>query len=384
MEIIHNSLRYPEMASEVFVDLFRESVEVTNDIIWIRPADTLQLIYISPSYERITGRSVEDAYKNPSTILDSVTESDRKAVWNTFAEFTTNNTTLQFAYKDQNGYISWGKSRVYTVFDNAGKPVRRIGVITDITDEVQEQIHLQKNLSRQQEISSKKSTFVSTASHELRTPISSIYSGLELIELLSEKISDKLLSQKIVFFARQTCQEIKRLNTLISDISILEKYNSGRISPHFTDFELVTFCKNVINRIQGGNVSNQQIQFTSAIHEQIVNLDSTLLDLCLTNLLSNALKYSAQTKMAVQVILSKTEDGIQLIVKDYGIGILAEELAKVGTYFFRASNSTGVTGSGLGLVFVRLSINLLGGNLEISSELTKGTICTLTFPTRLC
>ncbi|WP_425291091.1 sensor histidine kinase [Spirosoma linguale] len=272
---------------------------------------------------------------------------------------------------------------MYTVFDDAGIPVRRIGVITDITAEVQGQMRLQENLRQQREISSKKSTFVRTASHELRTPISSIYSGLELIELLSENVSDKTLSQKIGFFARQSCQQIKRLNTLISDISTLEKYNSGEIASHFSDFEVVRFCRNIINRIQSENVLNQQIQFTSAIHEQLVNLDSTLLDLCLTNLLGNALKYSTQTKMAVQVILSQTEDGIQLVVKDYGIGISAEELAKVGTYFFRASNSMGVTGSGLGLVFVRLAINLLGGSLEISSELTKGTACILKFPTRI-
>lgn len=371
------------MASKVFVDQFREIVEVTNDVVWIRPADSLQLVYISPSYERITGRSIEDVYKNPSTILDSITVSDRKAVWKTFTEFTTENTTLQFTYKNQNGSVFWAKSRAYTVFDNTGKPLRRIGVITDITAEVQEQILLREELSRQQEISSKKSTFISTASHELRTPISSIYSGLELIELLSEKVSDKQLGQKIVFFARQTCQEIKRLNTLISDISILEKYKSGEISPKLSDFEVVAFCKELINRIQSENTSNQQIHFTSTIHEQFVNLDSSLLELCVTNLLSNALKYSAQTKMAVQVTLSQSEEGLQLVVRDYGTGIPAEELAKVSTYFFRASNSVGVTGSGLGLVFVKLSINLLGGNLQMSSELAKGTTCTLKFPTRI-
>ncbi|WP_425291090.1 PAS domain-containing protein [Spirosoma linguale] len=110
------------MESEVFIDQFREIIEATNDVIWVRPVDTLELIYISPSYERITGRSIEDAYKKPSTILDSVTVSDRKAVWNTFAEFTTNNTTLRFTYKDQNGSIAWGKSGCIRFLMTQGYP----------------------------------------------------------------------------------------------------------------------------------------------------------------------------------------------------------------------------------------------------------------------
>lgn len=359
---------------------FQEIVEMTEDVIWVRPVNTPSFSYVSPSYERITGYSVEAVYENPFAMLQSVVAGDRKAIRATFTELTSETSSLRFRYRDRHGAILWGKSRVHTVFDAAGKPLRRIGVIANITDEVEQERMLEESLVRQKEINTLKSAFVSIVSHEFRTPMSTIFSGAEVIDILAEKVRNKALSGKLSFFARQTCQEIKRLDGLIRDVSTLEKWQSGELVPQPHTFDLVECCQRTVRRIAENNGQRQRITFTSTLLQLVVHLDAGLLERCLTNLLTNALTYSALSEKTIELALAETTTGIQLSVKDYGIGIPPEELNKVGHAFFRASNTRGITGSGLGLAYVRQILTLQGGRFTIASELNKYTLCTMDLP----
>jgi len=232
---------------------------------------------------------------------------------------------------------------------------------------------LQKALSQEKKLGDLKSRFVSMASHEFRTPLSTILSSASLVsKYLKEEEQDK--RDKHI---NRIKSAVNNLTEILNDFLSIGKMEDGKVVAHFALFNIKELINTVCNEITGIVKSGQHITYH---HKggQMVQLDPTLLRNVLINLLSNAIKFSPENgKIVVKSEVTATH--IILIVKDSGIGISDEDKAHLFERFFRGANVTNIQGTGLGLHIVERYVELMNGNIDFKSELEKGTTFTITF-----
>lgn len=220
-----------------------------------------------------------------------------------------------------------------------------------------------------------KSKFVSIASHELRTPLATILSSAELLEHYSDGLSaeDKL---KMLHGIQGG---VKRMNSMIEDVLIIGKAEAGALQFDPKPVDLRDLCHKVVEELRGGVAKQHVIDFVHEFERGSLNLDEKLLRHILTNLLSNAAKYSP-TGSTVSLRLSESEGEALIVVGDQGIGIPAEDQARMFESFHRASNVGNRQGTGLGLVIVKKAVELHGGTISIDSKVDAGTRISVRLP----
>ncbi len=232
---------------------------------------------------------------------------------------------------------------------------------------------LVKALSVERELGDLKSRFVSMASHEFRTPLSTILSSASLVsKYLKEDEQDK--RDKHI---NRIKSAVNNLTDILNDFLSIGKIEDGKIIAHFAKFDLKELITTVCNEIAGIVRPGQQI-FYHHRGNKIAHLDPSLLRNVMINLLSNAIKFSPE-KGTIEVTSVINDSQIILSVKDSGIGISEEDKEHLFERFFRGTNATNIQGTGLGLHIVERYVALMNGNIEYISELEKGTVFTITF-----
>lgn len=238
---------------------------------------------------------------------------------------------------------------------------------------------LDNSLRREQEVNSMKTKFISIASHEFRTPLSTVLSSLSLVEKYSN-LQDPEKRDKHI---EKIKKSIKNLTEILNDILSVNKIEEGKVTINPERFDLFNFIHDLISELTGILKVNQQVLVEKNLNEDpIVFLDPKLLRHILINLISNAIKFSKEnTTITVSFSLQKSEVFIKVI--DQGIGIPKEDHKKLFTRFFRSSNVDNIQGTGLGLSIVQQYVNYLGGNIKFSSELGKGSIFNVNLPRKI-
>jgi PAS domain S-box-containing protein len=238
---------------------------------------------------------------------------------------------------------------------------------------------LDNSLKREQELNSMKTKFISIASHEFRTPLSTIMSSLSLMEKYNElnevekrnKHNDRIK------------KSIKNLTDILNDILSVNKIEEGKVIVNPESFEIQSFVNDLIQDLQGLLKQGQWINFSgSETHQTMVFQDPKLLRHILINLLTNAIKFSAEDS-PIEINLRLEPNDIYLEIKDYGLGIPKADHDKLFTRFFRSSNVENIQGTGLGLSIVLQYVNYLKGTIKFSSELGKGSIFNVNLPRSL-
>lgn len=231
------------------------------------------------------------------------------------------------------------------------------------------------SLEKEKELNQLKSRFVSMASHEFRTPLSSI----QLSAVLIDKYAQQFESPNITKHVGKIKNAVGNLTGILNDFLSLERLEAGKIEPVFTSFDLVTFAGEITEEMQLIAKQNQQIRYRHMGMGTMIKLDQNLLKNCIINLIGNAIKYSGEDTF----IEFKTEiDSGQLIVviKDNGIGIPDNDQKHLFEAFFRAHNTGNIPGTGLGLNIVTRYTNLMNGQIHFESKVNEGTSFTLSFP----
>lgn len=233
---------------------------------------------------------------------------------------------------------------------------------------------VRKALQKEKELNELKSRFVTTASHEFRTPLSTVLSSASLIgRYQSAEDDDK--RQKHV---ERIKSAVSNLTLILNDFLSMSRIEEGKIYNVPVAFDLPALAVEVKEEMQGYLKAGQRIEFQHRGEESDVVLDKQLLRNIFLNLLSNASKYSAEG----QVIFFQTtitQEGVQLKVEDKGIGIPEEDQVHLFSPFFRAGNVSDIQGTGLGLNIVKRYIDIMGGNLQLQSRLGEGTTFTASF-----
>jgi len=235
---------------------------------------------------------------------------------------------------------------------------------------------LAEALEKEKELSDLKTRFVSTVSHEFRTPLSAILSSAALIS----RYETTEQHQNRVKHIDRIKENVKHLNDMLSDLLSLGKLEEGLIEVCADPFSCVQFMQDFTAEMQEICGKHQQI----VLHfegEEMVCMDKRLLKNCLINLVSNAIKFSPEDGV-ITISSTNTSTQLQVTVSDQGIGISKEDQHHLFERFFRARNAQNIQGTGLGLHIVSRYLELLKGNISLSSQLNAGSQFTITIPNK--
>lgn len=216
-----------------------------------------------------------------------------------------------------------------------------------------------------------RSQFVTTASHQFRTPLASIKASAQLLRMTSKQANQREVFDTIDY-------EVDRLTNLMNDILILGKIDAQPLSPRKEYTDLPAILQKAIDQNLCSEKDDRVIEFSVKGKPRVMLLDANLIEHALGNLISNALKYSKDQK-APQISIHYQPKRVQVKIKDFGRGIPEADQANLFTSFFRAKNVQDIEGTGLGLVIARQFIKTNGGELHFESKLHKGTTFTACF-----
>jgi PAS domain S-box-containing protein len=240
----------------------------------------------------------------------------------------------------------------------------------------QSQEELSEALDKERQLNEIKSRFVSMASHEFRTPLSTVLSSASLLSKYTTSEDQPRRAKHI----EKIKGSVKHLNDLLEDFLSLGKLDEGKVGASFNELDLPELVQDTVEEMKGLAKKDQQILY---IHrgDVTVESDKKLIKNVLINLLSNAIKFSDEDK-TVEVRSEVTADKAIISVQDKGIGISDEDKDHLFSSFFRGKNAINIQGTGLGLHIVKRYLDLLGGDVDLDSELGKGTRITFTIPVK--
>ncbi|MFT7031918.1 MAG: two-component system sensor kinase FixL [Cyclobacteriaceae bacterium] len=224
-------------------------------------------------------------------------------------------------------------------------------------------------LEKEMQLNELKTRFVTTASHEFRTPLSTILSSISLIARYNTGESNEKTQKHIV----RIKSAVSNLTQILTDFLSYERLKEGKIPFEFSSFNLKVLANETINAVQTILRPGQEIIFDSErMSVEEVYLDKQILRNLLLNLLSNSSKYSPENRFIYFNIFTD-ENRIEIRIKDDGIGIPLEEQKNIFTRFFRGKNAENTQGTGLGLNIVKKYVEILNGEIRFISEENVGT-----------
>jgi len=248
--------------------------------------------------------------------------------------------------------------------------------LKDKISELQVMQSILKNVvSYEKEQNQLKSKFIATAAHELRTPLTTILNSAEFLNLVGQQCPQEKFHEHV----GKIQNSVSLLRELFEDVLTITKIEIGQSQITHTRFNLEQLCTDVMREISSLDAHNHTLSLRYQFSEKEIVQDKILLRHVLTNLLSNACKYSDNGK-AVTVLVSETEDMLSLTVEDNGIGISSEEQTAIFEPFVRGKNKDDRPGTGLGLTIVKKIVELLNRTIKIVSEELAGTTITIFIP----
>ena len=249
-----------------------------------------------------------------------------------------------------------------------------IWTFLDITERKKAEDDTQRALIKQAELNELRTRFVSMTSHEFRTPLASILSSQDLLRHYSERLP---VPEKQKLF-NSIESSVHRMTRMLDRVLLLGKADAKMLDFNPQEIELKSLCQSIVIEANGQQASDQCQVFLEISSEPIVGrYDEKLLRHMLSNLLSNAVKYSPNGG-EVKLVVAQRGSRVAFEVSDQGIGIPADEVAHLFEPFHRASNVGSIAGTGLGLAIVKQSVDLHCGQIEVKSDVGRGTTFTIT------
>ena len=248
---------------------------------------------------------------------------------------------------------------------------------------------LSRSLKQERALSQMKTDFISVVSHEFRTPLTTIQSASELLEHYQWTKAEEVEQ------LHQIQSEVKHMTALMEDVLFLSGTNTNKVKINLTSFDILNFCRQILRQTQrtfakgynlksflyitNTNTSIENPHLQTELPNLIVTMDEKLLRQILTNLLTNAIKYSPQNKN-IDFQITLESDRVCFVVTDYGIGIPEDDLEHLFSAFHRGKNVGVLPGTGLGLSIVKNCVDIHHGTISVESQLEIGTKFTVVLP----
>ncbi len=380
-----SSLNHLDNENDINEILLGLVVENMTDVFCVFDLNGM-LSFVSPSVEKLTGfKSVELAMK---PIIEYVALETRQKLEDYFKHIykLTKNCSLKIEDKVPQVFevqivtsskgLKWVEISIapYTGKNNRLNGV--YGIIRDISGHKQQQAEMASSLQYEIERSKVKSKYISSVSHEFRTPLSIIYSNLQLLEshmpeLDAETIADSFDLSKMA---------VKSLLRVLDKVTIIDASGKGKLEYKPSPVQLPDLIKKLVSELNEMEIVPGRIlvNIDPAIEE--VFIDEYLFRHIFSNVLHNALIYSDKKQFVELNIALNDPEALLFTVKDNGIGIPPEDMTLIFEPFYRASNSRFVKGSGLGLAVLNECLKLHKGSISIDSDLASGTVIHILLP----
>ena len=234
---------------------------------------------------------------------------------------------------------------------------------------------IKQALKREKELNELKTKFLSMVSHEFKTPLSGILTSTILLGKYQLTEQQDKRDKHI----RTISEKVHYLNNILNDFLSIERLDTGKENYKMTTFKLSKVINEVVYNANMLLKSGQNIYFPPEVDDYQVTMDEKILELSLSNLVHNAIKYSPENT-PIEIDFEKNNSHLTIHVKDYGIGIPIDAQKNIFSRYFRAENALHNQGTGIGLNIVQGHLKNLGGTISFKSEENKGSIFTLNIP----
>lgn len=337
---------------------FRNMMETIPQIAWTNTVEGEVLFYNQRWYD-YTGLAKEQT--NLQGFNVAIHRDDLKTSFDQFKSIlqTSDGGEFQARGKRTDGLYRWHLIRLMPILDEQGHIQLWVGTATDIQE--------LKVLQQQ------KDDFISIASHELKTPITSLKASLQLLDRLKENPSSAMLPKLIV----QANKSLGKVNLLIEDLLNASRANAGQLHINSQNFILADIIEDCCHAVRAEDLFAIKIEGDKELE---VYADATRIDQILINFVNNAIKYAPQSK-EIRICIEKINDMAKVSVIDKGPGIQPEKLGYLFDRYYRVDSSgSQYTGLGLGLYICAEIIKKHNGQIGADSELGKGSTFWFTLP----
>ena len=220
-------------------------------------------------------------------------------------------------------------------------------------------------------LSDKKDEFIALASHELKTPLTTMKGYLQL---LAKQETDKTG----ILFVKKALNQVDKLNKLVEDILNMSRIEQGELEFNLERFDLREVLEEIAETFRYSSQTHKII-CDLGNHPAIINGDKQRIEQAVINLMTNAIKYSPAAN-TINLNLKISAEAVRIGVRDEGIGLTPDQKKQLFTRFYRAENSKGINGLGLGLYLTKQIIDRHQGKIEVAGEYGKGTEFIITLP----
>lgn len=363
--------------------IFEESL---NEI-YVFDAKSLKFIKVNHGAQKNIGYTLEEMLTmTPLDIKPNYTESQfRKEIGLLTKE---NIEKIEFETIHQRKSGSTYPVNIHLQLSKLGDKEVYIAIILDITEQKNYTEKLEKTveirteelqtaLAAEKELNELKTKFLSMVSHEFKTPLSGILTSTMLLN--KYKLTEQ--QDKREKHLNTITDKVQYLNTILNDFLSVEKLEKGKINYKFTDFKLSKVLNEVIYNANMLLKDGQQINYPENIDDISLYQDEKILELALSNLTYNAIKYSSENTI-IDIDISQNETTTIFKIKDNGIGIPEKDQKNIFNRYFRAENALLMQGTGIGLNIVKDHLENLNGSIIFESTEHKGSTFTIELPNK--
>ncbi len=276
---------------------------------------------------------------------------------------------------NSHGEVRWQQWTDKPIFNEDGAMVELQSVGIDITERKKAEIALRQALEKERELGELKSRFVSIASHEFRTPLTTILSTASFLEMAEGQIS----SEKRLARLEKIQTAANGMTELLNDVLLFGKAEANRLEYQPKPMDIVAFSTEIIEDIQATTGDKYHFTYSNHLQNPNVTFDDKLMRQIINNLVSNAVKYSPQGG-EIRFELAYELNSLIIAVSDQGIGIPERDQPHLFEPFHRAKNARNIAGTGLGLAITKKAVETHGGEITFESTHNQGTCFTIRIP----